>query len=399
MLNPIRQPKTTNNIRRVRIENLEQRQMLAADGIVTMDAGDAARMDEIAGLIAADINSDGRITAVDALQVINHINATESGEGGETVRDGVHRVIDTVFSRIANLDTDGNGRITEVDALRVINRINDGVESVVDGVLSRLPQLIRNAQTGGANVGSEVRNLVGELLEGLNSVRSRADVPPERIARLVNEVATVAGEAQRPTATSIGRLVRTWQSSLTDRDLSTSELTAIRSDLTSVLSSAGVNTTRVNAVWDDVESIVRNVNLDADDVRSVLGNVQRIVEALPERVTTEFPQLSRPLTQVVDSLARLGGESTRSGVFAVVSTASELLDEIRAADLSLPSLSSVMTFFSEYLRARADGTVDATELSGLADDVDAVFASMGLQESTRDRLVDRFVSLFDAGRA
>jgi hypothetical protein len=373
--------------------------MLAADGVATIETDDAARMDEIAGVIAADINSDGRITAVDALQVINHINAAQSSDAGsETVRDGVNRVVDTVFSRIANLDTDGNGRVTEVDALRVINRINDGVDSVVDSVLSRLPQLNRNGQIGPV-VGSEVRGMVGELLKGLNSVRSRADLSPGRIARLVNEVATVAGEAQRPSATSIGSLVRTWQSSLSDRELSTSELAAIRSDLTSVLSSAGVNTGRVNAVWDDVESIVRNTDLDVDDVRSVLGNVQRIVEALPERVTTEFPQLSRPLTRIVDSLVRLGGEPTRSGVLAVVSTASELLDEIRATDLSLPSLSSVMTFFNEYVRARADGTVDTSELSGLADDVDAVFASMGLQESTRDQLVDRFVSLFEAGRA
>ena len=255
---PTFQAKTTNKTRRIRIENLEQRQMLAADGVVTIETDDAARMDEIAGVIAADINSDGRITAVDALQVINHINAVQGREAGsDTVRDDVNRVVDTVFSRIANLDTDGNGRVTEVDALRVINRINDGVDSVVDAVMSRLPQLNRNGQTGPI-VGGEVRNMVGELLKGLNSVRSRADLSPGRIARLVNEVAAVAGEAQRPSATSIGSLVRTWQSSLSDRELSTSELAAIRSDLTSVLSSAGVNTGRVNAVWDDVESAIPN---------------------------------------------------------------------------------------------------------------------------------------------
>jgi len=401
---------TPNSLRRSRLENLEDRRLLAADGIETIDAEAVARTDAIAGLIAADVNADGQVSPVDALQIINYINASSSVES-ESLRNSVDELVDSVFDSVGRLDTDGNGEVTAVDALRVINRLNEGVESVVDAVMDRLPQFNREFASGvggvlgGGEIGGNMRGLVGDLLSGLNTMRIRGDIPAERIARVIQGVAGIAGEAERPSTLSIARLVETARASLADRDLTTREMSAIRTDVTEVLHSAGVNTTRVNMVWDEVESIVRTAGVETEDVRRVLDRVQRIVENLPGRAIADLPALSRPLADIADTLARLGsqpdagGELNSGGAMGILSTAGDLIDQIRAADLSLPSFSSVMNFAGDYLRARNDdGVIDRAELDGLAESVDVVFASMGLEESTRDQLVDRFVGLFNASR-
>lgn len=65
-----------------------------------------------------DVNADGKVSAIDALRVINLLNRRLSGQGG-----------DLPVSEIGSpppdyVDVDGNGRITANDALRVINELN-----------------------------------------------------------------------------------------------------------------------------------------------------------------------------------------------------------------------------------------------------------------------------------
>ncbi|HUE73617.1 MAG TPA: CHRD domain-containing protein [Pirellulaceae bacterium] len=61
-----------------------------------------------------DVNNDGKITAFDALLIINHMN--QHGPGTP--------VVQTAFPRAPFLDVNGNGTITASDALAVVNYLN-----------------------------------------------------------------------------------------------------------------------------------------------------------------------------------------------------------------------------------------------------------------------------------
>lgn len=64
-----------------------------------------------------DVNGDGMVSPLDALQVINWLN--EEG----AAKDFYHEDVDALFSG-RHLDVDGDGLASPVDALRVINRLN-----------------------------------------------------------------------------------------------------------------------------------------------------------------------------------------------------------------------------------------------------------------------------------
>ena len=94
--------KRTSLRRRPRAENLENRQLLAAN-IFHNEA------------LPEDVNEDGQISALDALTVINEMNREQRGievEDGQTDRRG----------RMTDVNNDGRG--TALDALMVINRLN-----------------------------------------------------------------------------------------------------------------------------------------------------------------------------------------------------------------------------------------------------------------------------------
>ncbi len=83
-------------------ERLEKRELLAVD---LLPAHNYA--------VAEDVNSDYKVTALDALLVINQI----SRNGGSQSLAGVARgAVDKYY------DTSGDNSITPLDALRVINR-------------------------------------------------------------------------------------------------------------------------------------------------------------------------------------------------------------------------------------------------------------------------------------
>lgn len=93
--------------RKLHLESLEERQLLAADIHV---------VDNHNYLIAEDVNGDFRISAMDALVIINQLNARSSGTSasGEATGDELRR-----YS-----DVNRDGRVSAIDALRVINRLN-----------------------------------------------------------------------------------------------------------------------------------------------------------------------------------------------------------------------------------------------------------------------------------
>jgi len=87
------------------LESLEGRRLLTADTQLTSNF-----------LIAEDVNNDFRVSAMDALVIINHLNARSSASGeGEM---GGNR------TNSFNLDVNRDGRLSAIDALRVINRLN-----------------------------------------------------------------------------------------------------------------------------------------------------------------------------------------------------------------------------------------------------------------------------------
>ncbi len=113
--------RTRNHYRRLHSEQLENRRLLAAD------------------LSALDINNDGHITAIDALQVINHINARSAVQNSQ-----INLSIQAESEDSAQLDCDTNhdGTVSAIDALNIINAINSGYSAVSDTPTDTLPTVI-----------------------------------------------------------------------------------------------------------------------------------------------------------------------------------------------------------------------------------------------------------------
>ncbi|HAC90364.1 MAG TPA: hypothetical protein DCF63_06975, partial [Planctomycetaceae bacterium] len=99
-----------SRLRSLRLEALEGRQLLTVSPAPVHNA-----------LIAEDTNLDFRVSALDALMVVNHLNARSAGGEGELA----------TFSQSSNsyLDVNNDGRVTALDALQVINRLNGEGES------------------------------------------------------------------------------------------------------------------------------------------------------------------------------------------------------------------------------------------------------------------------------
>jgi uncharacterized protein GlcG (DUF336 family) len=85
--------------RRLRTEQLERRELLAGD--VAMHNTESP----------TDVNGDGRISAIDALAVVNHMTRARLAEGDASAAVQVPKMV----------DVDNNGRVTARDALMVIN--------------------------------------------------------------------------------------------------------------------------------------------------------------------------------------------------------------------------------------------------------------------------------------
>ncbi len=175
--------------RRLRSEQLESRQLLAADfGGYRHNIYDAE-----------DVNDDGRVSAIDALLVINAMTS-------ETSRD------ENVFT-----DVNGDGRRSALDALRVINRIERGdvfpIDTSGDEELNRLlpemPSEVRSIDGTGNNPNDHLWGSVGQRL-----IRMAP-------AAYGDGISTLAG-ANRPSAREVSNVLSAMNTSqvLNDRALS-----------------------------------------------------------------------------------------------------------------------------------------------------------------------------------
>lgn len=101
--------------RPLRGERLESRHLMAADtGISLHNAA-----------LPPDVNEDGRVSAVDALTVINHLNRRSPAEGEPAAAPDSSR---------AKVDVNNSGAVTALDALLVINEISPEAELAADAL-------------------------------------------------------------------------------------------------------------------------------------------------------------------------------------------------------------------------------------------------------------------------
>lgn len=102
-----------SRLRSLRLETLEGRQLLTAAPTPVHNA-----------LIAEDTNLDFRVSAMDALLVVNHLNARSAAGEGELTS------LSQSDSRY--LDVNNDSRVSALDALQVINRLNgEGEEDIL----------------------------------------------------------------------------------------------------------------------------------------------------------------------------------------------------------------------------------------------------------------------------
>ncbi len=107
----------TRSIRRARrrmlLETLEQRYLLAGDA--------SSRSQQAIG----DVDGNGAVTAQDALAIIYHLNVQQSSrESGETGALLNANELSTSSVAQQKLDVNGDGKVTAADALNVINFLN-----------------------------------------------------------------------------------------------------------------------------------------------------------------------------------------------------------------------------------------------------------------------------------
>ncbi|MFG0255013.1 MAG: PA14 domain-containing protein, partial [Rhodopirellula sp. JB053] len=106
-MNYVKRPRLKRDSRkrnRLRIEVLEDRRLLAATA-----TADTNRF---------DVNQDGHVTAVDALQVINYLSLNANGSGEE-------QTTQKQSASPSAFDVNQDGNVSAVDALQIINLLNE----------------------------------------------------------------------------------------------------------------------------------------------------------------------------------------------------------------------------------------------------------------------------------
>ena len=170
--------------RKLRLQSLENRNLLAGDVGVE--------------IVANDVNGDGEVTPVDALQVIN---ALQSQNKGGVIED------------LSTVDVNQDGVLSPRDALGVINHLNtnriprlQSEASLRDRVLERLGHRDPSEELGNGAIREIAERLAerrgeGESIEGLKELVSDAgedgEVTEEEKAEIRERVRTELAQRGR----------------------------------------------------------------------------------------------------------------------------------------------------------------------------------------------------------
>jgi hypothetical protein len=131
-------------VRHLRLENLERRELMAADIAPFHNYQ-----------IPQDVDGDYRISPLDALIVINQLNAA----GGGSLQDRT-----PPSSRTGLFDTDADNTLSPLDALTVINALNSGEGEVIKANVKYQFYLLNADGTTGRNLDPNPNDSVSEAV-------------------------------------------------------------------------------------------------------------------------------------------------------------------------------------------------------------------------------------------
>lgn len=233
---------------RPHLQSLEPRRLLAAD---------AAVMDEVAAIFAADVNADGAVTARDALEVINELNANVAAsqtpvEAEAAANEAGNRLrADRAAAVLERLDVNGDGRLSAVDALQIINRINSDRTDLAESVLRSLRD--RGEDSSGERF-TPLRETVRTAVEQLNTLRRESVLSRQAIRDAVGDIVGIVGDAER---------------SPVDRTI---------------------------AVIDRIETAIERGGVDAEVIDRIRARVNEVLESLPNSSISDFVEVYRETT-------------------------------------------------------------------------------------------------------
>jgi hypothetical protein len=121
-----RQPRCAPAVRRPSFAALSGVQTLEHRALLAIDSGLVASQ-----FSATDVNRDGRVSAIDALQIVNELNRVGSYRVGAAAGQAQLMAASVPASTGSNLDVNGDGWVTSMDALRVVNQLNAQQSTVV----------------------------------------------------------------------------------------------------------------------------------------------------------------------------------------------------------------------------------------------------------------------------
>jgi hypothetical protein len=202
------------------IEGLEARAMMAAD------LGMAPAAD------AMDINADGVVSPVDALQVINSLRH------------------DSLSMRnLAVMDVNGDGAVSSLDALTIVNRLNDG-----------------NLREGG------LRQRIGDKISEIRDTRA-AELGDEA-TDIREQIQAIREDATRPDR-SVGRqLVKEVRAVRADGEVTQDERSTVASHVDALFESANVSNADREELRESIRSLAESRDVDRDDVASRFQNMR-----------------------------------------------------------------------------------------------------------------------------
>lgn len=200
------------------IEGLEARAMMAAD------LGMAPAADVM------DINADGVVSGVDAIQVINNLN---------------HDSVST-----QNLmDVNGDGAVSGLDALAIVNRLNDG-----------------NLREGGLR--QRIGNKISEIRD------TRAAGLGNEATDIREQIQTVREDASRPDRSVVRQLVMEVRAVRADGEVTKDERSSLASHVDAVFESANVSNADREELRESIRSLAESRDVDRDDVASRFQNMR-----------------------------------------------------------------------------------------------------------------------------
>lgn len=345
------------------IETLESRRMLAADALSAPLTSAEATL-----LIASDTTGDGQISPADALQVINFL-AVSGVDGGSA---------DTPLSRL--MDVNGEGGVTPRDALVVINRLaTDGVDGVVRFDVERfISPETRGILDEAVCLLASDRARLQTYFETFNALRPEIGATTEEVIEVIDATVSLADETLvDPSPTAIASLQSLFQTIAADGEISSSDLTQLRSAADEVLRSTGASLASIEPCLDGLDAIAsRGISPEA---------LATIYDQTVDLLTNwDFDLPTDELTQTVNQLSEL--------ILSPNADFSEIGPAIRQAidpegALTAPNNTTLLRFVNAYRLAAMDGELDQDERNDIGEKMADVFTSMGMTMDAANDLV------------